>query len=85
MRNVGAADRWVRFSGGALLLILGFQLHPAPWIFWLLMALGATELSTGVSGFCPVYRLLGWSTEERRLRSGWPGIGREIGREGGRR
>ncbi len=54
MRNAGAPDRRVRFSGGALLLILGFRLHPAPWTFRLLMALGATELSTGVSGFCPV-------------------------------
>lgn len=53
-RNVGAPDRWVRFSGGALLLILGFRLHPAPWTFWLLTALGATELCPPASAvFAP--------------------------------
>lgn len=60
-KNVGLFDRVVRVIVG-LALIAGFFLLPeaAPWhwAFWI----GLVPLVSGLIGFCPIYRLLGWST-----------------------
>ncbi|WP_273523213.1 YgaP family membrane protein [Rhodosalinus sediminis] len=60
--NVGLLDRIVRVIVG-LALISGFWLVPEAdwrWAFWL----GAIPALSGALGWCPAYRLLGWSTRD---------------------
>ncbi|APT90459.1 hypothetical protein CSPHI_04695 [Corynebacterium sphenisci DSM 44792] len=60
-RNESTADRAVRAIAGIILLILAFTIAGAPWN-WVLGIVGAVLLITGAVGFCPLYRLLGFST-----------------------
>ena len=58
--NTGTLDRILRVVVG-LALIAGFWLLPEAgwrWAFWL----GLIPLVSGLVGWCPAYRLLGWST-----------------------
>jgi hypothetical protein len=55
-RNVGSVDRLVRLVAGVLIVGAGFGLHS----WWGL--LGFLPLATGLSGYCPLYRLLGFDT-----------------------
>lgn len=58
--NVGLWDRAVRAVIG-LALVAGFWIWPEAdwrWAFWL----GVIPLASAAAGWCPVYRLLGWST-----------------------
>jgi cadmium resistance protein CadD (predicted permease) len=52
--NVGKWDRVIRTLVG--LAILAFL----PRTTWAL--LGLIPLATGIAGYCPIYRLFGWST-----------------------
>jgi hypothetical protein len=52
--NLGMWDRAIRVVAGLLILILG------PLTSW--AWLGLVPLFTGLAGFCPLYRALGWST-----------------------
>jgi hypothetical protein len=66
-RNAGPADRAVRVTLGlALLLIAGLDAGvPLAW-------LGVALLATGISGWCPLYTVLGIRTAQpRKLRPGW--------------
>jgi len=57
--NVGTADRVVRLVLGVLLLGLYGALN-SPWKYFTL--LGLVLVATALSGFCPLYRLVGRST-----------------------
>lgn len=60
--NTGVVDRVIRAVIG-LAIIAGFWIWPDVtyrWAFWL----GLIPLATAVVGWCPVYRLFGWSTAE---------------------
>ena len=57
--NTGRADRAIRFVIGVILL--GLYGATAPPIRYVTL-LGLIPLATGLSGFCPLYRLLGVST-----------------------
>lgn len=57
--NVGTADRVVRVLVGAALLSLVFW-YAGPWR-WVGL-IGIVPLTTGLSGYCGMYRLLGIST-----------------------
>lgn len=56
-KNVGGIDRGLRIALGLVLiaLTLGGQLSAWGW-------LGLIPLATGLSGWCPPYRILGIST-----------------------
>lgn len=55
--NVGSLDRWLRVIAGIVLLSLVFVGPRTSW-GWL----GLIPLATGLAGYCPMYRLLGFST-----------------------
>jgi hypothetical protein len=57
VRNVGTIERITRVTIGILLLGL-YGALPAPWSY--LTLLGLIPLGTGLLGYCPVYRTLGW-------------------------
>ena len=69
IRNVGTPERWLRVIGGAILAFIGlaYLLAGAGSVFaWVLGAalilLGADFIFTGITGYCPLYNRLGWST-----------------------
>lgn len=55
--NVGGIDRILRISAGALLVALTLLGTIGPW-GWI----GLVPLATGLSGFCPLYPLIGLNT-----------------------
>lgn len=75
MKNLGTTERVLRvLFGGALavwasVLLLG----GGAWV-WLLLyvaliALGVDFVVTGIRGYCPLYKRLGWSTARPRTRT----------------
>jgi hypothetical protein len=61
-KNIGVTDRVVRVIVGLLLLSL---FASDGWVMWLGLA-GVAVIATGIVGMCPAYRVLGFSTIERR-------------------
>ena len=60
-QNVGNVDRWIRIVlGVALLSLLAFLSGPIRWIG----LIGLIPLLTGLFNFCPIYALLGISTNK---------------------
>ena len=55
--NEGTADRWLRFILGTIVLSLAFIGPKTPWGY-----LGLIPILTALTGTCPVYTLLGYST-----------------------
>lgn len=55
--NEGTIDRFLRVALGIVLIALVFVGPKTPW-GWL----GIVPLATGLSGFCPLYTLLGINT-----------------------
>ena len=63
-KNESQADRIVRIGLGVILLAGG--LFMASGITEIvLLVLGAVALFTGLSGFCLIYKILGWSTKDK--------------------
>jgi len=67
--NVGTGERVARVIGGGLVAGLGLALlimgSGAVWLIAadvVLITLGADFVVTGLTGHCPLYRWLGWST-----------------------
>lgn len=58
MKNVGKYDRIVRFILGAFLFSLVFV---GPQTLWGLV--GVVLMATSLFSFCPIYRVLGMSTD----------------------
>lgn len=56
-RNVGGIDRVLRITAGLALVALAAT-GAVGWWGWL----GLIPLATGVTGYCPPYAMLGWST-----------------------
>lgn len=75
MKNVGTVERIVRVVlGGALALWALSQLLSGNVLIWqlvdvALVALGLDFVITGIRGYCPLYKWLGWSTAPREARS----------------
>lgn len=68
-QNVGPFERWLRIIGGELAALVGLALllaGPASLIWGVayvaLALLGLDFLVTGITGYCPLYHRLGWST-----------------------
>ena len=56
--NVGWFERIARFIIGAIILGLYGALAP-PWRYFALI--GLIPLGSALTGFCPIYRQLGWN------------------------
>ena len=70
---MGTTERVARAIGGSLLVALGLALLVmGGGSLWLvaakvpLVALGTDFVITGLTGHCPLYRWLGWSTDRPR-------------------
>lgn len=67
-KNVGTIERVLRVVlGGALAAWALWLLLGGGPILWLLLyvallALGVDFVATGIRGYCPLYKWLGWST-----------------------
>lgn len=77
--NVGPLERLIRVVGGSVLGIVGvvllLALDPSWWTATIEVAailLGIDFVYTGITGYCPLYHRLGWSTS-RRPRTAGPG------------
>lgn len=57
--NLGSIDRALRFIAGAALMALAFTNTIGPW-GWL----GAILVATSFISFCPIYRLIGFSSRK---------------------
>ena len=56
--NESSMDRYIRVILGAVLLVLKFTGVVTGTFGWVLLALGAIALVTGLIGYCPLYALL---------------------------
>lgn len=61
-RNEGNLDRIVRIVAGAALAVLFVTGVAAGVLGWILLALGAVLVLTGLTGFCPLYAVFGVQT-----------------------
>jgi len=61
VRNLGTLARLARIVAGIALLGL-FGALPTPWRY--LTLIGLIPFGTGLLGHCPVYRALGWKSDE---------------------
>lgn len=72
VKNVGTVDRILRVSSGGVLAIWAATRLSGhgPVLVWLLdialIALGLDFVVTGIRGYCPLYKRLGWSTARSR-------------------
>ena len=58
IRNVGTIDRLVRIVLGVALLTFALAGEPVAWWGWF----GLIPMATGLWAFCPIYRVLNFST-----------------------
>jgi hypothetical protein len=71
-KNLGPLDRALRVAiGGSLALVGVTLLFRGGTPVWLLLdlalaALGTDLLVSGIRGYCPLYKRLGWSTAPKR-------------------
>lgn len=74
MRNLGTIERMLRaLLGGALAvwsvwLLLGSSSVVWRLLYVALIALGVDFVVTGIRGYCPLYKRLGWSTARPQTR-----------------
>ena len=57
--NVGGVDKWVRIVAG--LALIAWALTGGPVWAWI----GVVPLATGLFNYCPLYKLIGFSTCRR--------------------
>jgi hypothetical protein len=65
--NVGKWDKAVRLGVGASLFIMGLPMANAnvpSWTKIVFLVLGVILVVTGVTGFCPIYKMLKMSTNK---------------------
>lgn len=67
-QNEGSFDRLIRSVLGAGLLVLALTVLPNVWM-WVAGVVGVVLLVTGLTGRCPLYKLLGISTCPVRVQS----------------
>ncbi len=80
MKNLGTLERVLRvLLGGALaiwalVLLLGAGALVRVLLDVALIGLGVDFVVTGIRGYCPLYKRLGWNTAGRRpaVRRDWP-------------
>lgn len=68
-RNIGTVDRAARAVVGVAALVWAFVTGVSTGLGMGLIVVAAVLLGTAAVGFCPLYRLLGISTENSRQAS----------------
>ena len=58
IRNVAAAERWIRVVGGLILMVLGITLPIPFWVEEIAEIIGLLAVVSGAVGYCPVKHLL---------------------------
>lgn len=58
-KNIGTADRWIRIIVGVILIALAISGSIGAW-GWI----GIIPLATALINFCPLYRLIGFSSNK---------------------
>lgn len=58
-KNIGPVDRWIRIILGVVLIVLSLTGTIGAW-GWL----GIIPLATALINFCPLYRLIGFSSNK---------------------
>ena len=61
MRNQANWERIVRVVLGVVLVGVGFGVLSSPWS-WIVIAVGAVALVTGLVGYCPAWSVFGIRT-----------------------
>jgi Protein of unknown function (DUF2892) len=64
--NMANADRWIRVVISAIFAILFFTGTVTGLVGYILLAAAVIFTFTSVSGFCPIYAMLGLSTRKKR-------------------
>jgi uncharacterized membrane protein HdeD (DUF308 family) len=66
-KNEGMIDRVVRVILGVVLILGGVyvSLSMANWLGWIAVLVGLVLLVTGAVGVCPLYKVLGISTNKK--------------------
>jgi hypothetical protein len=70
-KNLGTIERILRVLGGGAVAVwavfLAASHGPLEWrlLALAIFALGADFVVTGIRGYCPLYRRLGWSTARK--------------------
>lgn len=74
MKNLAVVERVLRVAlggtvaiGALVLLLIGHDLLVWRLLYVALIALGADFVVTGVRGYCPLYKRLGWSTAPSKI------------------
>ncbi len=58
-KNIGTTDRWIRIIVGVVLIALAITGSIGAW-GWI----GIIPLATALINFCPLYRLIGFSSKK---------------------
>lgn len=58
-KNIGTVDRWIRIIVGVVLIALAISGSIGAW-GWI----GIIPLATALINFCPLYRLIGFSSNK---------------------
>ena len=58
-KNIGTVDRWIRIIVGVVLLALAISGNIGAWGWF-----GIITLATALINFCPLYRLIGFSSNK---------------------
>jgi hypothetical protein len=61
-QNVGTIDRFLRIVAGITILGLAVAGIPGAPVAWATATVAVILLATGMTGFCPLYAILGLST-----------------------
>ena len=64
--NVGTTDRLVRIVAAAIAVVIAFAVGVGSTGGIILVILGVVLAATGLIRFCPIYRILGFSTAPTR-------------------
>lgn len=62
--NQSTFERFVRIIAGGILLLLATYVPMNTILTWILIILGLILMLTGLSGWCPLYKLLGIKTNK---------------------
>lgn len=62
MKNMSGMDRYLRMLAGIALLLLAVPAFFSPLVDWLLLLSAVVLIGTALPGFCPLYRVVGFSS-----------------------
>lgn len=64
MANESPVDRIIRLIAAVVIFLIAFNYVSNPVLLWALYIISAVLLITAITGFCPLYNLLGINTNK---------------------